>query len=135
MPTMTCNPILGPKALVLEHAGMFESKAKKRASPVTIPLDQIERIERGKLGGPKAGDWCRIRVYGQGEPPSVADDPYAFFLHPGLVEFVDRLEAAVSRGPVEPTTVPLPAARMDIAWQQRPMEKGRTSSAFEWLFG
>lgn len=131
---MTCNPMLGPKTVVLEHSGMFESKAKKRASPVTIPLETIERIERGKLGGPKAGDWCRIRVVGQGEPPSVADDPYAFYLHPQLMAFVDRLEAAVERGPVDPPKVPWPVRRAESSGSQTPTERGRTSSAFDWMF-
>ena len=131
---MTCNPMLGPKALVLEYSGLFESKAKKRASPVTIPLEAIARVERGRLGR-STTEWCRIVLRGAGAPPSLADDPLAFETWPQLTPFLDRLEAAVERGPVDPPVVPWPVRSATDPEKQVPMERGRTTSALGWMFG
>jgi len=130
---MTCTPTLGPRALRLEYSGLLESKAKKRASPVVIPLETIERVERGRLGRSRV-EWCRIVVRDGGKRLPLTDDPLAFETWPGLAGFLDRLEAAVERGPVDPPTAPWPVKSPSTPGRTEPINRARTSS-LDWLFG
>lgn len=128
---MTCNPMLGPTTVVLEYSGLLESRAKKRASPVTIPIHSIERVERVDSGVNGGGEWCRIRVYGEDDPPNLAFDPLAFVIQPQHEQFVAQLISAVTGEPMcAPQSPPVSAQAPP---RERPYERPRTS-AFDWLF-
>lgn len=125
----------GPKALVLEYSGLFESKAKKARVAGGDDSPRGHRARRAGRLGRSTTEWCRIVLRGAGAPPSLADDPLAFETWPQLTPFLDRLEAAVERGPVDPPVVPWPVRSATDPEKQVPMERGRTTSALGWMFG
>ena len=120
--------------VALNSTGFAESKARRRASPRVLRLDQIELVERN-IPGWLGTKWCRIIVKGRTPEPAPID-LYAFPESPELEPTVARLEAAL-RGDLHATPrviPPWPKVPQQLV-DGRKMRAPKDSPFLDWLQG